>query len=239
MNEEEWLECRSPDAMLEALRTWGQARERKLRLFGACCCRRIWGELVDDRSRRAVEATEGFADRPVGKSVIASVRLDARAAMVTEVGSRSYAARTASAAVYNTLFQGPIKSSGSPQDPAAVIWVAAAANRAAVVVPEQAVQEREFQARLLRDIIGNPFRPLRPLSPSLLGWSDGLIIKLAEAAYQDRELPSGHLDNARLAVLGDALEDAGCSDDRLLAHLRSPGPHVRGCAGVDAVLGKS
>jgi hypothetical protein len=49
-------------------------------------------------------------------------------------------------------------------------------------------------------------------------------------------LHSGHLDNARLAVLSDALEEAGC-DDAILSHLRSPGPHVRGCWAVDLCLG--
>jgi hypothetical protein len=43
----------------------------------------------------------------------------------------------------------------------------------------------------------------------------------------------------RLAVLADALEEAGCADALLLAHLRSPGPHVRGCFALDAVRGKS
>jgi hypothetical protein len=87
--------------------------------------------------------------------------------------------------------------------------------------------------RLLRDIFGNPFGPASPIAEGVLGWSDGLIIKLAEAAYQERELPSGHLDNARLAVLADALTDAGSTDDRLLGHLRSEGPHVRGCFAID------
>ena len=35
------------------------------------------------------------------------------------------------------------------------------------------------------------------------------------------------------------LEDAGCTDSQILDHLRSPGPHVRGCWVVDLVLGKS
>jgi hypothetical protein len=51
-------------------------------------------------------------------------------------------------------------------------------------------------------------------------------------------MPSGHLDPARLAVLADALEDAGCADADLLGHLRGPGPHIRGCWAVDLLLGK-
>jgi hypothetical protein len=31
----------------------------------------------------------------------------------------------------------------------------------------------------------------------------------------------------------------GCTYVELLGHLRSPGPHVRGCWAVDLVLGKS
>jgi hypothetical protein len=42
----------------------------------------------------------------------------------------------------------------------------------------------------------------------------------------------------RLAVLADALEDAGCTDAEILSHCRSPGPHVRGCWVVDEILGK-
>jgi hypothetical protein len=37
--------------------------------------------------------------------------------------------------------------------------------------------------------------------------------------------------------LTDALEEAGCTTQELLDHLRSPGPHVRGCFALDLVLG--
>jgi hypothetical protein len=46
------------------------------------------------------------------------------------------------------------------------------------------------------------------------------------------------LDRVRLAVLADALEEAGCADANLLGHLRGPGPHVRGCFALDLLLGK-
>jgi hypothetical protein len=54
----------------------------------------------------------------------------------------------------------------------------------------------------------------------------------------ERSLPSGELDPARLAVLADALEDAGCTDAELPGHLHSAGPHVRGCRALDLILGK-
>ena len=42
----------------------------------------------------------------------------------------------------------------------------------------------------------------------------------------------------RLAVLSDALEEVGCNSVDILDHLRSPGPHVRGCHVLDLILGK-
>jgi hypothetical protein len=68
-------------------------------------------------------------------------------------------------------------------------------------------------------------------------WHHGEIVSLAQAVYGDRDLPSGCLDAARLAVLADMLEEAGCVDAGLLGHLRGPGPHVRGCWAVDAPAG--
>jgi hypothetical protein len=58
---------------------------------------------------------------------------------------------------------------------------------------------------------------------------------LARAAYEER-LPEGALDPARLHVLADAVEEAGCAEGDILTHLRGPGPHARGCWAVDALL---
>jgi hypothetical protein len=57
------------------------------------------------------------------------------------------------------------------------------------------------------------------------------VVKLARAVDKSQEWD-------RMPVLADALEDAGCTDAELLAHLRSPGPHVRGCWAIDLLLGR-
>ena len=44
-------------------------------------------------------------------------------------------------------------------------------------------------------------------------------------------------DPDRLAVMADALEDAGCTDSSILAHCRQPGKHLRGCWVLDHLLG--
>jgi hypothetical protein len=95
------------------------------------------------------------------------------------------------------------------------------------------------QCDLLRDIFGSPFGPLPAVAPPLLTWSDGMVVRLARAADGDRHLPGGALDNGRLAVLADALDEAGCTDASILDHLRGPGPHVRGCWVLDLLLGRA
>jgi hypothetical protein len=67
----------------------------------------------------------------------------------------------------------------------------------------------------------------------------GVVAHLAQAAYDERQLPTGHLDSARLTVLADALEEAGCDNATILTHCRQPGEHVRGCWVVDLLLNKS
>lgn len=49
---------------------------------------------------------------------------------------------------------------------------------------------------------------------------------------------SGELDSTKLAVLADVLEEARCTDSAIRDHGRGPGPHVRGCWAIDAILQK-
>jgi len=88
-------------------------------------------------------------------------------------------------------------------------------------------EEQAVQAVLLRDIIGNPFRPVT-LDPA---WRTTTAIQLAQGMYDSR-------DFAAMPILADALQDAGCEDADILEHCRGNGPHVRGCWVVDLVLGK-
>ncbi len=103
-------------------------------------------------------------------------------------------------------------------------------------IPGRTCDEAEaLHLHLFRDIFSNPFRPVTLDS----SWRTPTAVALAQAAYDERSLPAGTLDPERLAVLADALEDAGCDNADIVDHLRGPGPHVRGCFVVDLLLGKS
>src|SRR5262249_19147395 len=95
-------------------------------------------------------------------------------------------------------------------------------------------REQSLQCQLLRDIFGNPFRPVA-IDPT---WRTPPVSSLAQAAWVERLRPSGHLGSARLGILADALEEAGCSEADLLGHLHAPGPHLRGCWGLDLALAR-
>jgi hypothetical protein len=88
-------------------------------------------------------------------------------------------------------------------------------------------EEAKAQAELLRDLVGNPFRPAA-LDPS---WLTAAVKALAQVIYEERRF-------ADMPVLADALEEAGCTNADILAHCRSGGEHARGCWVVDLILAK-
>jgi hypothetical protein len=88
--------------------------------------------------------------------------------------------------------------------------------------------DKEQYVPIARDIFGNPFRPVKIDNR----WLTSTVIDLASAIYAERAFD-------RMGVLCDALMDAGCNSDEIIAHCRASGPHVRGCWVIDLLLGKS
>lgn len=263
MTEREWLAGDDPAAMLRKvtgeLRTYRSGHQepthrvsdRKLRLFAAA----MW------RGQPAVLARLNALDLP-----------DVAERLADGVATEADLARSRDA-----IWAG---EEGGARLPWPVYVRQAAAHMLNVLVPEGARgKERARQAALLRDLVGDPWRPVAlPFAfvrcPECGGkgeavelvagshfsggrhaivpcerchgvgnygvgclWLTPTVLSLARPAYDERRA-DGTLFPDRLAVLADALEDAGCDNADVLRHLRSPGPHARGCWALDLTLGK-
>ncbi len=225
MIESEWLSCGDPRVMLDQVRD--RASPRQLRLFACACLRAVWQHLFDERSQQAVEVAERYADERASAAELAAAEAAAYevarlADLRTTVSDPGWAAARAAhrAASYDAY--GAASGAAFIAALCAAPWVfepsGAVLHHGDVVAKARA---RQQQCDLLREIAGNPFRRTR-IRPDWLAWDRGTVIRLAEHIYRENcfeELP----------VLGDALEEAGCRDEVLLAHCRSAGPHVRGC----------
>ncbi len=270
MTEAQWLVSEDPAAMLDWVTKSSlpglsnvPPSDRKLRLF-ACAVERAWwidGAIMDRKTLACVKIVEAWADG----------HLD------------------------------------NPGIHTAVSWLcdpmAHDAARYTLANRDHPSQRPAFAA-LLREIVGNPFRPVTlpkdevvkhvakvraagSVAPGVVmgcSWLTPTVLLLAQVAYDERKrkcndcrgkggleyepgcvisecstchgtgtINDGTLDPFRLALVADALEEAGCTDEGLMMHLRGkeqmygasptiwqplPGPHVRGCWALDLILGK-
>jgi hypothetical protein len=221
--------------LLTASRKRGAAsiRNRKFRLIACALCRDAWQFLTDDRSRRAVEVAERFADGQASAGELEAAKNHAWLAYCEGVGRRREA-----------TLSDRLESNCALADHAAG-WVAnkdakgAARTAASAVgwVRHHAADPARIwtAADLIRETFGNPFRPVALDA----AWLTPTVRSVALAASEERLLPSGKLDANLLAVLADALEEARCDETTILGHLRGARPHVRGCFAVDGLLGRS
>jgi hypothetical protein len=250
MTEPEWMACADPAPMLAFLRD--RASDRKLQLFACACCRRLYGLFPNALIRRAVEFGEQDADgmaeyrEMIEADAAVSSWLDSQntCARESDLTSGELSAVRVASGLTNRRPMARVRLAGDTARSAARAVHAAANDREAVrrapageevrvaratwLAAESACRrEQQAQAALLRDIMGNPFRPTitEPL------WIRPDVLFLAQTLYDERcwdQLPN----------LADALRDAGHDDEELLAHLRSDGPHVLGCWALDRILGK-
>jgi hypothetical protein len=228
MTEAEWSACAEPVPVLEYLR--GRAPDRKLRLFACACYSRLSGLGSNSVADSAIEVVERFAESRteadeldrIAKAVSAAWgEFDTRANLI---GLAALA--MARHATHPDAWRAARRILGSARFTIATTAFQAADNSTAAY--DQAERdEKAAQTTLLRDIFGNPFRPVA-FSPS---WRTDTAVSLARTMYVSR-------DFSAMPILADALQDAGCDSDDILDHCRGPGPHVRGCWVVDLVLGK-
>ena len=78
--DELWQNCKHPEWMLWALEQVEYRNQHKLRLFACECARRYWQLLDDERSKKAVETAERFAQDRATRDELALAWTHARAA---------------------------------------------------------------------------------------------------------------------------------------------------------------
>jgi hypothetical protein len=256
VTEAEWLATTEPNPMLRHLigvdasvrvqdvEHFQNARGsgRKLRLFACACYHRVSHRLLDDRAANAVAVAEDvaegvlpidmlrFADSPL-RSVLYQMKEGWRSPRGDE--------RDAMTPTYNALALASVILCREPEKAA---YYASSNAYLAVETLDNPLLSRSdadystlgmkselvAQTHLLRDIFGNPFRPVAfdPL------WRSPTAVALACAMYESRNFSTA-------PILADALEEAGCDSAGVLLHLRAEGVHQRGCWVVDALLRKA
>jgi hypothetical protein len=223
MDEAEWLVCENTEVMLRSLQ--GKASERKLRLLLVACIRRVPRLKTATECRQAVDLAERFADGEVSGIELETTRMAISRQEQTFEGWSAHRAL--------------LRLAESCVDSGITTARYGCLNLARANVKVSKREELRHQTGLIRDIFGNPFSTSQLLPPAVLAWNDRIIPRIAEGIYNERRMPEGTMDTGRLAILHDALLDAGCSDEAILTHLRSDGPHVRGCWAIDLILSKN
>jgi hypothetical protein len=239
VTEKEWAECRWTTPMMALrLRTPGLLYKtpiqshprgrRKLWLFGVAIARRVMHLIDNPKLLELIVRAEELADGQGKVEQLQQLRRESGVSglhWIADNGEKWY---------YRNLLTHP-SCQGVAQEAVAVLgWGHAAssvmgANSAALALEgENLERETARQCELVRDIFGNPFRPVT--FPKT--WRTKDIVGLAQQAYETR-------DFSTLPVLADALQDAGCEDANILAHCRGPKEgHVRGYWVIDHVLAR-
>ena len=233
VTEKQWLEATN----IHELHLFWTAKKqyRKWRLFGVACCRRAMALTPDLRFEHLAECAEKFADGAInwgGVKVVRKVMSSFRRELGDEFGPNEVK--------YATLDALDRASRLKPYDALGAVHEARHSFAARVCKG----RERDFtrdewdlahnteeneQMALAHDIFGNPFRHVS-FSPE---WRTSTVVSIARSMYDSR-------DFSPMPILADALQDAGCEHEDILAHCRDAnGTHVRGCWVVDLVLGKS
>jgi len=160
MTEAQWLKSVEPFDMLGYLD--GKSTDRKLRLFQAACCRRVWKLLPKKVCRDAVLIAEKYADGEVGDK-------ERRAAHALIVGFRPNGALAEKVrGLAATLAHAARKAAKSQErDPWTKVHKA----------------EQRITAHLIRCIFGNPFRPVTIDQT----WKTDTVLSLAKHMYESRD----------------------------------------------------
>src|SRR5262249_46841688 len=200
VTQEGWGEFRDPQMIVAYL--YAGATDRRIRLFG-CSCVRFVSSVIRKGMPFGVEIVESFADGLATKAALRRFRKEARAER-RRLNDTEPMLRLQWAAYWLCEVIGTER---------AFVSIVAEIRRLEDAEVLKRVDWTTIQC-LACDIFGNPFRPVA-FDPC---WRTSDAVGLARAIYDDKAFD-------RLPILADALMDAGCADEQVLAHCRGDGPH--------------
>ncbi|VTU01988.1 Uncharacterized protein OS=Sorangium cellulosum (strain So ce56) GN=sce5710 PE=4 SV=1 [Gemmataceae bacterium] len=238
MTEHEWLTAADPEALVEFLDKSGMNSRRKSRLLSCASCYRLDSLLIQPQSLQAVRLAEAWADDEHLANDVRAAWLEAGPARTLAMSHRTdspeYIAAMAAFDAANPKPNGRSDVGAVWSALSVIDKVIEAIGRASAeargtdwVNDPATIAEAVAVTSDLRDIFGNPFRPVA-IDPA---WRTSTVVALARGIYDEKAFD-------RMPILADALQDAGCDNDNVLSHCRGDGPHVRGCWVVDLLLGK-
>jgi hypothetical protein len=241
MTETDWLNSTDPQPMLSWLQSENKASSRKLRLFACACARRIW-QLGPDKGIPK-EPNEGLRKGEIGhlpddeqsrQAIYMAERFVEGLSDNMEMGQCFYymqdtylAAEDGDPAVANKILSA---CSTVVEDTwQAAEWAAKTAVEAVTKTKKAqgAAEEKQAQAIMLREIMGNPFRR----STIQKKWLTPTVLRVAKGIYRKRAF-------YRMPQLADVLELIGCKNKILLEHCREQKEHAFGCWVLDSIMGK-
>lgn len=204
--EKEWLQCTFPSLLLELISE--RVTTRKIRLFACGCCRLVWNVLPPS-FQRGIENIEQVAEE---------------LAVESDLKHRQLYCPDLSLDITWLTGKKPLGRIPSFLTRISQIAVATAPTLEGGVY----VNHLQAQADILRDLVGNPFVPIT-IPSEWLNWKDQTVVKLATVISQQAQWED-------MPILGDALEESGCNDERILNHCREETWHGPGCHVIDALL---
>ena len=235
MTESQWLACQTPRAEF-VRKAVGKTSIRKQQLIAVAACRLEIAPLEEPVFQRALNALEGYAEGFVSDEEFVFARAEVSTFQMGISELTSQVTMGTFALEWAMLTEPVLELVSYPLTQLSKQRSPPGRKRDAEQATKRAICD------IYREIVGNPFRTylIVPI------WQGGGLVQPDGRTVMFTDSVKGlanavHVtgDFGRLPILADALEEAGVTDEALLAHCRDGGPHLRGCWALDVARGRA
>ncbi len=225
------VECLTATTPTKMLRFYQRNTSRRKQLLAACnMCRRVWhiipkeclrGRYDPNRYYQAIEVVERYVEGHATQDEVRALSLGTGGDFACD----AVAVANGLAEWEDGLVTVSVWTSASMAPDTETIFIPWWEDSGPPGLQQSA--EQASQCQLLRDMVGNPFRPTT-FDPA---WRSNRVMQLARQMYETRVF-------SRMPDLNRALRDAGCREDTVRIHCSEAMEHYRGCWVLDGLLQK-